>query len=107
MTGLISIETTHICEPLDLIDLWNLLLIFHSHFSGAELLNDLEEQMEVARVQLGVVEAMNGIHPRTPEVEQSILQVNFTFDFQLYRSKNQPFFLFYELNVSVAKYRLQ
>lgn len=44
--------------------------------SGAELLNDLEEQMEVARVQLGVVEAMNGIHPRTPEVEQSILQLN-------------------------------
>jgi len=39
-------------------------------------LNDLEEQMEVARVQLAVVEAMNAVHPKTPEVQQSIIQLN-------------------------------
>ena len=78
------------------------------------MLNDLEEQMEVARVQLGVVEAMNGIHPRTPEVEQSILQVNFTIDFDVEQSifnyiaqKTNTFFLFYELKFSLGKYRLQ
>ena len=32
--------------------------------------------MEVARVQLGVADAMNTVHPRTPEVEHAIAQVS-------------------------------
>ena len=55
--------------------------ILDSHRSGAgggaELLHDLEEQMEVARVQLSVADAMIAVHPRTPEVEQAIAQVGY------------------------------
>jgi len=43
--------------------------------NGAELLHDLEEQMEVVRVQQSLVEAVSNL-PRTPEVEQAILQLN-------------------------------
>ena len=57
--------------------------ILDSHRSGAgggaELLHDLEEQMEVARVQLSVADAMIAVHPRTPEVEQAIAQVGYAF----------------------------
>jgi len=43
--------------------------------NGAELLHDLEEEMEVVRVQQTVVEAMSNL-PRTPQVDQAIVQLN-------------------------------
>ena len=47
-----------------------------SHRSnGAEMLHELEEQMEVARVQLSLVEEFANL-PRTPDVEEAINQLN-------------------------------
>ena len=42
---------------------------------SGELLHELEEKMEVARVQLQLVEAIGTLH-RTPDVDASIAKVN-------------------------------
>ena len=41
---------------------------------SGELLHELEEKMEVARVQLQLVEAIGSLH-RTPDVEASVAKV--------------------------------
>ena len=43
---------------------------------SGELLHELEEKMEVARVQLQLVEAIGSLH-RTPDVEASVAKVKF------------------------------
>ncbi len=40
------------------------------------MLHDLEEKMEVARVQLQVLEALHGLRTRVPEVDAAISQLN-------------------------------
>ena len=45
------------------------ILDSHRNANGAELLHDLEEQMEVVRVQQSVVEAMTNM-PRSPQVSR-------------------------------------
>ena len=46
----------------------------HRH-SGAGLLNELEEKMEVARVQLSLMEAIRNMH-QTPETSEAIVRLN-------------------------------
>ena len=47
----------------------------HTQTHGGELLHELEEKMEVARVQLQLVEAVANLR-RTPDVEMSIAKVD-------------------------------
>ncbi len=42
---------------------------------AGEILHELEEKMEVARIQLGVLDALN-LRPRTPEVAAAIGMLN-------------------------------
>ena len=47
----------------------------HSGIGGGELLHELEEKMEVARVQLQLVESIGNLR-RTPDVDTSIAKLN-------------------------------
>ena len=51
--------------------------IFFCKFSGTgQLLHDLEEKMEVARVQLQVLDTLNGLRGHVQEAEAAISQLN-------------------------------
>lgn len=65
-----------------------------SHRGGTgQLLHELEEKMEVARVQLQVLETMNGIRGSVPEADAAICQLNADLiDLtQLYSDFAEPF----------------
>ena len=52
-------------------------ITFFCKFSGTgQLLHDLEEKMEVARVQLQVLDTLNGLRGHVQEAEAAISQLN-------------------------------
>ena len=52
-------------------------ICMESHRGGTgQLLHDLEEKMEVARVQLQVLDTLNGLRGHVPEAEAAISQLN-------------------------------
>ena len=69
-------------------------ICMESHRGGTgQLLHDLEEKMEVARVQLQVLENINGLRGQVPEAETAISQLNSDLiDLtQLYSDFAEPF----------------
>ena len=69
-------------------------ICMESHRGGTgQLLHDLEEKMEVARVQLQVLENVNGLRGQVPEAETAISQLNSDLiDLtQLYSDFAEPF----------------
>ena len=74
-----------------------------SHRGGTgQLLHDLEEKMEVARVQLQILDTMNGLRASVPEAEAAISQLNADLiDLtQLYSDFAEPFNL-WECQLSI------